>query len=185
MRGHLNSTSLSPLCFRIRKSVNGFSLEIAEGSRLKLFGAGGDISRTCRTMDPANRIKESPGVCWVEQNRKEYWNVRTFFWVKSLFKHSCLGENSNCLLSVIHFMINLCLCSCHIRKQIQSSIRLLRKGIARSTAGPQQPTLVIESILVWGRRDLRSLVGTHCWGIPRVLPAKILSPCSNVWTSAL
>lgn len=55
-------------------------------------------------------------------------------------------------------------------KEIASSVRLLRKG-----AGPQQPTLVLKSVLVWGRRDPRNLRG-----IPKVHPAEILNPGSDV-----
>lgn len=78
------------------------------------------------------------------------WNgilkPKNFFLRKESFKHSCLGENSNFPLSMIHFTINLCLRGNHVRKG-NSSFRLLRKGAAQSTPGPHQPILTLQSIL--------------------------------------
>lgn len=110
----------------------------------------------------------------------EPWNLRTYFWGRSFFKHSCLGENSNCPLSVIHFTMYVCLHNHHVRKRNRELCQTSKERCSW-TPGPHQHTLVYKSILIWGRWDPWSLMGTPCWSIPKVHPSKILSPCSDVY----
>lgn len=113
----------------------------------------------------------------------EYWNLRTSLWGNSLFKHICLGENSNCLFSMIHFPIILCLRLCHVRRRKKQSVRLLRKGAAQATPGPHQPTLDLKSILVRDRKDPGSWQGTWRWGTGKAIQPDLnsLFPCTGFW----
>lgn len=117
----------------------------------KTFWANVNTSRTAdRAIARTNSIKARK--FWSFLGRMEYWNLRTYFRGKSLFRHSCLGENSNCFLSMIHFTINLCLRSCHVRKRNREFCQTSkeRRCSVDSGAPPAHPSFEINPDL---RRD--------------------------------
>ena len=122
-----------------QKNVNEWNIK----SILKLFWAGSDQQTDQaggfaeQLLRQATKIKERK--FWNLLGRMKYWNLRTSLWGKSLFKHICLGQNSNCLLSVIHFPIILYLCICHVRKRSRVCQTFKEKSWSSWLLGPTSP----------------------------------------------